>query len=95
MSKIRHTFVLLLSKAIKYMKKETKRGSSVALTAKEKEALKQYRKGFDTEVECALSIGVDRNVLNRITTFGSGSPDKVKKVKAAIAGLMKALATAK
>lgn len=71
------------------MKKRTKRGSSVALTAKEKEALKQYREGFNTEVECALSIGIDRNVLNRITTFGSGSPDKVNKIKTAIAGLMK------
>lgn len=74
------------------MKKQTRRGSSVALTAKEKEALKQYREGFDTEVECALSIGIDRNVLNRITTFGSGSPDKIKKIQAAIAGLIKATA---
>jgi hypothetical protein len=74
------------------MKKRTKRGSSVALTAKEKEALKQYRQGFSTEVECALSIGIDRNVLNRISTFGSGSPDKVKKIREALAGLIKALA---
>jgi hypothetical protein len=71
------------------MKKQTRRGASVALTAKEKAALKQYREGFSTEVECAISIGIDRNVLNRITTFGSGSPDKVNKVKAAISGLMK------
>jgi hypothetical protein len=70
------------------MKKRTKRGTSVALTNKEKAALKQYREGFDTEVECALSIGIDRNVLNRITTFGSGSPEKVNKIKAAISALM-------
>jgi hypothetical protein len=75
------------------MKKQTRRGTSVALTAKEKAALKQYREGFSTEVECAISIGIDRNVLNRISTFGSGSPDKVKKIREAIAGLMKALAT--
>jgi hypothetical protein len=75
------------------MKKQTRRGTSVALTAKEKAALKQYREGFSTEVECAISIGIDRNVLNRISTFGSGSPDKVKKIRDAIAGLMKALAT--
>jgi hypothetical protein len=75
------------------MKKQTRRGASVALTAKEKAALKQYREGFSTEVECAISIGIDRNVLNRISTFGSGSPDKVKKIRDAIAGLMKALAT--
>ena len=74
------------------MKKRTKRGTSLALTAKEKIALKQYREGFDTEVECALSIGIDRNVLNRITTFGSGSPDKVNKIKAAIADLLPATA---
>lgn len=70
------------------MKKQTRRGTSVALTAKEKAALKQYREGFVTEVECALSIGIDRNVLNRISTFGSGSPDKIEKIKAAIAELV-------
>lgn len=75
------------------MKKQTRRGSSIALTAKEKEALKQYREGFDTEVECALSIGIDRNVLNRISTFGSGSPDKVKKVKVALAAASKKVTT--
>ena len=66
------------------MKKRTKRGTSVALTTRELTALKQYRKGFVTEVECALSIGIDRNVLNRIMGFGSGSPDKIEKVKVAI-----------
>jgi predicted DNA-binding protein (UPF0251 family) len=75
---------VLLSKAIKYMKKQTKRGTSVALTKDEMAALKQYRKGFVTEVECALSIGIDRNVLNRIMTFGSGSPDSIGKIKSAI-----------
>lgn len=66
------------------MKKKTKRGTSVALTTKELTALKQYREGFVTEVECALSIGIDRNVLNRIMGFGSGSPDKVEKIRAAL-----------
>ena len=74
------------------MKKQTRRGASVALTAKEKAALKQYREGFVTEVECALSIGIDRNVLNRIMGFGSGSPDKVEKIRAAIAGFSKVTA---
>lgn len=77
------------------MKKQTRRGSSIALTAKEKEALKQYREKFDTEVECALSIGIDRNVLNRISAFGSGSPDKVKKIQTAIAGILNAKHAAK
>ena len=66
------------------MKKQRKRGTSVALTTKEIATLKQYREGFVTEVECALSIGIDRNVLNRITTFGSGSPDSVEKIRAAL-----------
>lgn len=66
------------------MKKRTKRGTSVALTTKELTALKQYRKGFVTEVSCAISIGIDRNVLNRITTFGSGSPENIDKIKAAL-----------
>lgn len=70
------------------MKKRTKRGTSVALTTKEKAALKQYREKFNTEVECALSIGIDRNVLNRITTFGSGSPDKINKIKSALKDLL-------
>lgn len=78
------TFVLLLSKAIKYMKKRTKRGTSVALTTKELAALKQYREGFVTEVDCAISIGIDRNVLNRIATFGSGSPESIEKIKSAL-----------
>jgi predicted DNA-binding protein (UPF0251 family) len=66
------------------MKKQTKRGTSVALTKDELAALKLYRKGFVTEVECALSIGVDRNVLNRIMAFGSGSPESISKIKSAI-----------
>lgn len=70
------------------MKKRTKRGTSVALTTKELTALSQYREGYVTEVECALSIGIDRNVLNRIMAFGSGSPDKIEKIKVAIKGIM-------
>lgn len=67
------------------MKKQTKRGTSVALTKEEMAALKQYRKLFVTEVECALSIGLDRNVLNRIMAFGSGSPESVGKIRLVIA----------
>lgn len=91
-----NTFVLLLNKAIKCMKKRTKRGTSVSLTKEEMKALNQYRKGFVTEVECALSIGIDRNVLSRIMTFGSGSPDSVEKIKSSIKEILEAAeATAK
>jgi predicted DNA-binding protein (UPF0251 family) len=82
----------LLNKALKdteFMKKQ-KRGTSVSLTKSELSALKEYRKGFITEVQCALEIGIDRNVLNRIISFGSGSPDSIEKIKAALA--LKALA---
>lgn len=64
--------------------KKQKRGTSVSLTKTELAALKEYRKGFVTEVQCALEIGIDRNVLNRIISFGSGSPDSIEKIRAAI-----------
>lgn len=57
---------------------------SEKLTAEERKALKQYRKGFDTEVECAVSIGIDRLVLNRVLLIGSASPATVVKIRAAL-----------
>jgi predicted DNA-binding protein (UPF0251 family) len=66
------------------MKKQHKRGTSVSLSKEEKAALKLYRTGFVTEVECALSIGIDRNVLSRVMGFGSGSPETIAKIKAAL-----------
>ncbi len=64
--------------------KKQKRGTSVSLTKSELTALKEFRKGFVTEVQCALEIGIDRNVLNRIISFGSGSPDSIQKIKTAL-----------
>lgn len=58
---------------------------SEKLTAEERKALKQYRKGFDTEVECAVSIGIDRLVLNRVLLIGSASPGTVEKIRAVLA----------
>lgn len=58
---------------------------SEKLTAEERKALKQYRKGFDTEVDCAISIGIDRLVLNRVLLIGSASPATVEKIRTAIA----------
>jgi hypothetical protein len=54
---------------------------SEQLTAEELDALKNYRSGFQTEVECALSIGVDRLVLNRTQMVGSCSPASAKKIR--------------
>jgi len=59
----------------------TRKRKSEALTEAEHAALKQYRTGFNTEVECAISIGIDRVVLNRVLAIGSGSPDTIKKVR--------------
>jgi predicted DNA-binding protein (UPF0251 family) len=78
--------VYLFSKAFKdteFMKKQ-KRSTSVPLTKAELQALKEYRKEFVTEVQCAIEIGIDRNVLNRIISFGSGSPDSIEKIRAAL-----------
>lgn len=60
------------------------RRKSVKLEKTEWSALKQYRKKFDTEVECALSIGVDRLVLNRVLLKGSGSPETIEKIRVVI-----------
>jgi uncharacterized protein YnzC (UPF0291/DUF896 family) len=59
----------------------TRKRKSEALTEAEHAALKQYRTGYNTEVECALSIGIDRVVLNRVLAVGSGSPETIKKVR--------------
>jgi hypothetical protein len=54
---------------------------SELLTAAEHQALKDYRAGFQTEVDCAISIGIDRTVLNRVILAGSGSPETIAKVR--------------
>lgn len=57
---------------------------SVKLTKEQHQSLKQYRKGFNTEVECAISIKIDRLVLNRVLLVGSGSPETIEKIKAVL-----------
>lgn len=61
-----------------------KKPKSVKLTKDEWRALKNYRKGFEKEVDCAATIGVDRLVLNRILLVGSGSPTSIEKVRATL-----------
>lgn len=58
-----------------------KKLKSVPLTPEELESLREYRSGFDSEVACALSLGVDRLVLNRVMLVGSGSQDYIKKIR--------------
>jgi hypothetical protein len=55
---------------------------SEKLARPEHAALKQYRKKFDTEVDCAISLGIDRVVLNRVILKGSGAPDTIAKIRA-------------
>lgn len=62
----------------------TRSRKSEKLTADERKALKQYRKRFDTEVDCAVSIGIDRLVLNRVMLIGSASPATIEKIRTAI-----------
>lgn len=67
----------------------TRSRKSEKLTAEEKKALKQYRKGFDTEVDCAVSIGIDRLVLNRVLLIGSASPATIEKIRVALTATAK------
>jgi hypothetical protein len=62
---------------------------SERLTTEERKSLKQYRKGFITEVDCAIAIGIDRLVLNRVMLIGSASPATVEKIRAALAATAK------
>jgi predicted DNA-binding protein (UPF0251 family) len=62
----------------------TSKRKSVALTTDEFTALKQFASGYRTVVECAEVIGISRVVLDRILLVGSGSPETVQKVRAAL-----------
>lgn len=61
----------------------TKR-KSVALTRDEHKELKRYITTFNTLVEAAESIGVSRQVLDRIQLVGSGSPDNILLIRVKI-----------
>jgi hypothetical protein len=54
---------------------------SIKLSQDEKKALKNYCKTFQTEVDCALAIGIDRNVLARVRMIGSGSENTITKIR--------------
>ena len=61
-------------------KTETKR-KSVALTPDEKKSLKEFIKGFNTLTEAALSLGVSRQVLDRVTLVWSGSESNISIIR--------------
>lgn len=60
------------------------RKRSESLTRDELKSLKAYRKQFDTEVACAASLRIDRNVLCRVLLTGSGSPETIEKIRVGI-----------
>lgn len=64
--------------------KTPKPPKTVALTKEELKKLKAYRAGFYTEVDCAISIGIDRLVLNRVMLVGSGSPKSIEKIRSVL-----------
>lgn len=61
-----------------------RRRKSEKLTPEEIKAFKNYRKGFDTDVDCAESIGISREVMIRVGILGSGSPETIEKIRAVI-----------
>lgn len=67
----------------------TRSRKSEKLNAEERKALKAYRKGFDTEVDCAVAIGIDRLVLNRVLLIGSASPATIEKIRTTLAAIAK------
>lgn len=67
----------------------TRKRKSEALTKDEFAALKQYAKGFTTTIDCAESIGINRNVLDRVLIVGSGSPDTIEKIRTTLTATAK------
>jgi|GEM_PF-1325884 len=65
------------------METVTKR-RSVRLSQDHLLTLKTHREGFETSVACAASLGIDRNVLDRVLLIGSGSHDTIAKIKGAL-----------
>lgn len=62
---------------------------SVKLTKEELAALKLHRKKFNTQVECAISLGIDRLVMNNVLLKGSGSPDTISKIRSVLSNEFK------
>lgn len=61
-----------------------KRRKSVLLTKQEHKSLKDFRKTFNTSVECSEALGIDRAVMERVLLVGSGSPETIEKIKLVI-----------
>ena len=57
---------------------------SEPLTKQEKRALKEYRAKFGTATDAAISLGISREVLIRVSLAGSGSPSTINKIRAVL-----------
>lgn len=62
---------------------------SIRLSKDEKKALKDFCKTFQTEVDCALAIGIDRNVLARVKQVGSGSENTITRIRETLVNHLK------
>lgn len=63
------------------MTQEPRKRKSERLTPDEIKAFKKFRKDFNTDVECAESIGIKREVMIRVGILGSASPDTIQKIR--------------
>ena len=59
----------------------TTKRKSMALTKEEWNALKKYRAKYLTSVECAESMGISRQPLDRVLLIGRGSEDSILKIR--------------
>jgi len=57
---------------------------SVKLTDWEKKDLKILRLKFNTAIECAEYIGINRGSFDRVYLIGSGSEEVIRKIREAI-----------
>lgn len=64
----------------------TRKKKSEPLTKDEVAQLKKFRNGFHTGVDCAEAIGIDIRVIDRVILVGSGAPETIEKIRAAIGG---------
>lgn len=61
---------------------------SVSLTKEELKALKQYRKKFKSNTDCAISLGLDRVVFDRVILVGSASFQTVQRIRGVFVNLL-------
>lgn len=63
------------------MNTETKIRKSIRLSPEEWKALKRYRKEFESELDCAKAMGIERSTLNRTILLGSASEPTIKALR--------------